>query len=293
MATTVCCQRESEARFEVKEFVSENLCKNPRKVEILLPKNYDVNKDERYAVLYMYDCQNIFHDSLSFTGISWGVKETTEMLANSGIIEPIIVVGIDNAGELRANEYSPKKVVQRTREIDANYFEGKGTYLNNDTLLYSDEFLKFVVEELKPYIDQTYRTIPDREHTAVMGSSLGGLMALYAYIEYPDIFGKAGCVSTHWPISYGDNSCSGVEAYSQIIKERWDTIEHPVKIYFDYGTETIDAGYINKQPIIDKLFHSLGYPSEDYFSKCFINKDHSERSWRERLAIPMTFLFGK
>lgn len=291
--TLGACQRHSDARFETKMFVSENLCKNPRRVEILLPENYDVNKSERYSVLYMYDCQNIFHDSLSFIGVSWGVAETVERLMEQDSIVPLIVVGIDNAEEMRGNEYTPKKLVQRTREKGPNYFDGKGDYLNNDSLLYSDEFLKFVVTELKPYIDSAYRTLPGRENTAIMGSSLGGLMSLYAYLEYPEVFGKAGCVSTHWPINYGDNNTTGTEAYAELIKERWSEIEPPVKIYFDYGTETFDAGYINKQPIIDSLFHELGYPAERYYSRCFEGKDHSERSWRERLSIPLKFLFGK
>lgn len=287
------CQRHSEARFEVKDFVSENLCKNPRRVEIFLPKDYDVDKSKRYSVLYMYDCQNIFHDSLSFIGVSWGVAETVQRLMDADSIAPLIVVGIDNAGEMRGNEYSPKKLVQRTREIDSTYFEGKGEYLNNDSILYSDNLLRFMVTELKPYIDSAYRTLPDRGHTAIMGSSLGGLMSLYAFLEYPEVYGLVGCVSTHWPISYGDNTTSGTKAYAEIIKERWSDIEPPVKLYFDYGTETIDAGYINKQPIIDSLFNELGYPAERYFSRCFEGKDHSERSWRERLAIPLEFLFGK
>ncbi len=291
--TLSACQKHSEARFDVKEFVSENLCKNPRRVEILLPKDYDANKNERYAVLYMYDCQNIFHDSLSFTGVSWGVKETTEMLADSGIIKPLIVVGIDNAGELRGNEYSPKKLVQRTREKDPGYFDGKGDYLNNDSLLYSDKFLKFVVTELKPYIDSTYRTLPDRENTAIMGSSLGGLMSLYAYLEYPEVFGRVGCVSTHWPVNYGDNTTTGTYAYAELVAERWDEIIKPEKLYFDYGTETTDAGYINKQPIIDSLFTALEYPAANYYSKCFEGKDHSERSWRERLPEIMKFLWAE
>ncbi|MBQ6765922.1 MAG: hypothetical protein IJP50_02800 [Paludibacteraceae bacterium] len=291
--TLSACQRQSEARFETKEFVSEYLCKNPRRVEILLPKDYDTNKNERYAVLYMYDCQNIFHDSLSYTGISWGVKETVETLTDSGVITPLIVVGIDNAGELRGNEYSPKKLVQRIREKDPHYFDGKGDYLNNDSLLYSDEFLKFVVSELKPYIDSTYRTLPDRENTAIMGSSLGGLMSLYAVLEYPDVFGKAACISTHWPVNYGDNTTTGTYAYAELVAERWDEIIKPEKLYFDYGTETTDAGYINKQPIIDSLFTALEYPAANYYSKCFEGKDHSERSWRERLPEIMKFLWAE
>jgi predicted alpha/beta superfamily hydrolase len=148
----------------------------------------------------------------------------------------------------------------------------------------SDNYLKFLVHDLKPFIDKAYRTLPDRESTFISGSSMGGMISAYAVSEYPDIFGGAACLSTHWPI--GDGVV--IDWY----KDHWpEAGVH--RIYFDYGTETLDADYEPYQLKMDALMKSRGYrPGEDWITRRFDGADHSPRAWRERFHIPLKFLLS-
>jgi predicted alpha/beta superfamily hydrolase len=140
-----------------------------RRIWIYLPADY-ASSARRYPVLYMHDGQNLFDDFTSFAG-EWGVDESLDSVANA-----CIVVGIDNGGEKRMNEYNPN---------DTEKF-GKGE---------GKEYLAFIVENLKPHIDKQYRTIKDKQHTWMAGSSMGGLISFYAGVYYPHVFGGLGIFS--------------------------------------------------------------------------------------------------
>ena len=143
-----------------------------RDILVYLPPGYDQSQ-ARYPVLYMHDGQNLFDQATSF-GDEWQVDETMEQLSRAGY--PAIVVGLPNQGTARLAEYSPFP--------DAKYGGGQG-----------QAYLAFLVETLKPQIDQTFRTLPDRLHTGMMGSSMGGLISLYALFRFPSVFGGAGVMS--------------------------------------------------------------------------------------------------
>lgn len=143
--------------------------KRARRIWIYLPPQYAVSK-EPYPVLYMQDGQNLFDEATSFSG-EWGVDEMMDTTGN-----PCIVVGIDHGGSKRLTEYNPYD--------NAQFGKGEGK-----------EYLDFIVHTLKPYIDQHYRTAPEREHTGIAGSSMGGLISLYAVLSHPDVFGTAGVFS--------------------------------------------------------------------------------------------------
>jgi len=132
---------------------------------------YEEDDDRRYPVLYMHDGQNLFDASTSFAGVEWGVDEAAQRLIEAGTIEPIIIVGIYNNAD-RMTEYTPRPAGEK-----------------------GDAYARFVVEEVKPFIDQTYRTDPSREKTGVAGSSLGGLISLYMVWAHADTFGRCGGVS--------------------------------------------------------------------------------------------------
>ena len=149
----------------------------------------------------------------------------------------------------------------------------------------SDNYLRFIVEELKPFIDGTYRTQPGRGNTFVIGSSMGGLISAYAISEYPGIFGGAACMSPHWVIGNG-----------AVVK--WLNHHLPSagahRLYFDYGTETLDADYEPYQQQMDEVMRQHGYiAGEDWITLRFDGADHSPRAWRERLHVPLKFLLGK
>jgi glycogen operon protein len=145
---------------------------NRRDILVYLPPEYDANQ-QRYTVVYMHDGQNLFDQATSY-GCEWQVDETMEMLSRAGY--PAIVVGIPNLGEQRIEEYSPFD--------DPQHGGGKGA-----------AYLEFIVRTLKPLIDQQFRTLPDRLHTGIMGSSMGGLISLYAFFQHHDVFGFTGVMS--------------------------------------------------------------------------------------------------
>jgi enterochelin esterase-like enzyme len=148
----------------------------------------------------------------------------------------------------------------------------------------SDLYLRYLVEELKPRIDAAYPTLPERASTFVMGSSMGGLISLYAVEQYPEVFGGAACVSTHWPA--GGNSL--VDAMGAALPPAG---RH--RLYFDYGTETLDAAYEPFQLRMDEHLRAAGYrQGVDWETRAFPGAEHSERSWRERVHIPLRFLLA-
>ena len=165
----------------------------PRNVTVWLPDGYD-RDTRRYAVLYMHAERNLFAPETATGGETWGVAEVLQRLVDAGTVRPAIIVGIDNT-PARSREYMPAKVAALLPD-DTRAALAAGT--GGPPL--SDAYLRFIVERLKPMIDRTYRTDPSRLATFSMGSSMGGLISLYAVAEYPRVFGGAGCLSTHWPL---------------------------------------------------------------------------------------------
>ncbi|MEL6569735.1 MAG: glycoside hydrolase family 97 catalytic domain-containing protein, partial [Pseudomonadota bacterium] len=169
---------------KVSGFPSANVA--AREMQVWLPKGYG-ETDQGYRVLYLHDGQNLFEDERAYTGTSWGVDETLSRLIERGDVEPTIVVALENTWETRWQEYAPEAFINALPEdTRAGIIETAGG------APFSDDYLQFLVEEVKPYIDANYRTRTGREDTAIAGSSMGGLISLYALSEYPDVFGAAG-----------------------------------------------------------------------------------------------------
>jgi predicted alpha/beta superfamily hydrolase len=250
----------------------------PRSVDVWLPPGYFESPKERYPVLYMHDGQNLFDASISYAG-EWGVDEALAKLVASGDARPAIVVGVWNTSR-RFPDYMPRKAFDlASEEQRTNY---RKTFGDGPE---SDGYLRFLVEELKPFVDRTYRTRTDRDDTMVMGSSMGGLISLYAICEYPSVFGRAACVSTHWPAVGG-----AVVDYMR--GKLPDPATH--RIYFDFGTEGLDAQYEPYQLRADEIVRAAGYvDGRNWTTRKFTGEDHNETSWRKRAHIPLTFLLGR
>lgn len=170
-----------------------------------------------------------------------------------------------------------------------NTYRSGGQSIFSGLAISSDDYLKFLVKELKPFIDQTYSTYTDRTHTYVAGSSMGGLISLYALCEYPTVFGGAACLSTHWPGLFSmDNNPVPAAFFSYLKKNLPSPQQH--RIYFDHGTETLDAMYASLQLQVDAIMKERGYDSSQWISRSWPGQDHSERSWRSRLDVPLVFL---
>ena len=166
---------------------------DPRKVTVWLPSSYRPG-GPRHSVLYMHDGQNLFDKADAGYGMEWQIDEVLDRLIAENKVRPTIVVAIWNTPK-RLREYVPSKAF---RHLPPGYMDRVRGLYGGDPL--SDGYLKFIVRELKPRIDRSYRVRTDRANTVIMGSSMGALISLYAINEYPRVFGGAGMVSTHWPL---------------------------------------------------------------------------------------------
>jgi len=269
----------------------------PRKVHVWLPDGFEQNG--KHDVLYMHDGQMLFDAKTTWNKQDWGVDEIAGRLINEQKTRPFIVVAIDNGGtSLRHSEYFPEKplsyLTPSFRESLYEIKRGPNTPLFGKPV-HSDDYLSFIVFDLKPYIDSNFNVNTGREYTFLMGSSMGGLISLYGVLEYPNIFGGSANMSTHWPGIFpkniGDVSPVSGAFFSYIADHLPKANQH--KIYFDYGDKTLDAFYPPLQKQVDKLFIEQGYDKEHFTSDFYPGALHDEVSWQKRLDQPLLFLFGK
>lgn len=230
----------------------------PRDVIVWLPPGYYENTEQRYPVLYMHDGQNIIDPETSFLGIDWQIDEIADSLIKLNKIEPIIIVGVYNTTN-RRTEYS---------ENDTGY-----------------AYIDFLVSELKPMIDKRYRTKPERENTAVAGSSMGGLISFMAAWEKPEVFAKAACLSPAFKIGKYD-FVDNVLSYEGKLKD--------IFFYIDNGgiglEDSLQAG-------IDEMLtaiKNIGYQEGENF--VWVKDkfaEHNESAWAERAHLFLKLFFGK
>lgn len=250
-----------------------------RNVDVWLPPGYAQNPERRYPVVYMHDGQNLFDPATSMGNVDWAVDEAMTGLIARGEARPAIIVGVWNTNK-RREEYMPQRAVTRVMPMNV---PGASDLQPGDII--SDSYLAFLVEELKPFIDASYRTLPGRADTSVMGSSMGGLISQYAMSKYPDVFGGAGCVSTHWPAGDGI-------ALDDFAAHLPDPTTH--RYWFDYGTQTLDAGYEPYQRRADEILRKAGYvEGQNWITRKFEGAEHSEKAWRVRVDQPLVFLLGR
>jgi predicted alpha/beta superfamily hydrolase len=262
---------------ELPNFMTANV--SVRNVEVYLPPDYDTTK--AYPVLYMHDGNNLFQTGRSYTGDEWGVDEAMDSLRYDWI-----VVGPFNSEE-RTLDYMPAKpydAVADSIEVFMREQPEEAAVRFGGKLPKSDAYLRFLVEELKPHIDRSFSTRPERDYTMVMGSSMGGLISCYAMGEYPEVFGQAACLSTHWPALNG--------VFLEYLKSGLPT-PHPEgsRIWMDHGTGTLDSLYAPYQAKANALMEANGWqPRENWEYRLYPGAIHDENSWRARLPDVFAFL---
>jgi len=280
----------SSGRIErMADFASKHVA--PRAVDIWLPDGYSAVK--RYNVLYMHDGQNLFDGRLHMSGKAWDVHLALTRLVAARRVPDTIVVGIWNSGETRYAEYYPQKVLAYADEATRReYVEqaSKGKLL-------ADAYLRFIVEELKPVIDAKYATRPGPASTFVAGSSMGGLISLYALCEYPQIFGGAAALSTHWvgkPTAWGRertrNAALPLAAMTYLSQKLPPATSH--RIYTDRGDDWLDALYEPAHRMVEEVLRDRGYTEASAMTRIFYGTGHNEADWAARLEIPLAFLMG-
>ncbi|WP_411767316.1 alpha/beta hydrolase [Winogradskyella sp. A3E31] len=262
----------------------------PRPVDIWLPEDYSIEK--KYSVLYMHDGQMLFDSTTTWNKQEWKVDEWAAQLMNEGKAKDFIVVAIHNIPEIRWQDLFPQKAFKLIDKSVQEKLLSESANANIDTKFNGDNYLNFLVKELKPIIDNTYSVYPNKENTFVMGSSMGGLMSMYAVAEYSDVFGGAACISTHWvgAAPREDNPMPDA-IFSYMENNLPKAGSH--KLYFDYGNQTLDQHYPQYAPRVDAILKEKGYTNEDSKNLFFEGTDHSENSWNARLDQPLLFLLNK
>lgn len=240
------------------------------RVWVLLPPGYDRHPDRRFPVFYLHDGQNLFDDATSFVG-EWQADEIATALIAEGRIRPVILVGIDHAGVHRVDEYTPTR--------DAAHDAGGR----------AADHARFVVEELKPFIDRTYRTLAGREHTAVGGASLGGLVSIYLVQKHPDVFGSVMALS---PSLWWDDS-----ALLRAIQPT-DPWVARTRAWIDIGdSEAPDDPAANLRNVtsirlLQILFDRAGRAEgRDVILRVVNGGRHNELAWSDRFDDVLLFLF--
>jgi pimeloyl-ACP methyl ester carboxylesterase len=264
---------------------------DPRRVVVWLPDGYRPH-GRKYAVLYMHDGQNLFDKATAGYGMEWEIDETLGRLIREKKVRPTIVVGIWNTPK-RLQEYVPSKAFD---SLPADYRGRIAALYGGEPL--SDGYLKFIVRELRPAIDRRFNVATDRANTIIMGSSRGSLISLYAINQYPRIFGGAGMMSTHWPLFMKPDGQSVSQPEYEVVSAAFERYLAPAlpdpathRLYFDHGSETLDAIYARYQARVDKVVERRGYrQGVNWMTRSFPGQKHNEISWASRVDVPLQFL---
>lgn len=241
---------------------------NRRRIQVYLPPGYEAEAERRYPVLYVHDGQNVFDASTAYTGVEWGLDETAERLIAAGRIAPLIIVAVDNTPD-RRDEYSVA--------VDAARGGGKGGH-----------YLAFLCDTLKPFIDRTYRTRPDREHTGILGSSMGGLISASALLDRSSVFSRAGVISP--ALFWSDRAI--IEQYRGVAAP-----PRPVRLWLDIGSlegaelSTFSRAVQDCESLAAILRERGWSEGSDFRYELIPGGRHHERDWAARADRILEYLF--
>jgi predicted alpha/beta superfamily hydrolase len=241
---------------------------NRRDVLVYLPAGYRRFLRRRYPVLYLNDGQNIFDAATAFGGVEWGVDETAQRLVRKKLIEPLIIVAVANTGNDRIHEYTPTRAVA---------LAGKQKNIRSRGL--ARKYGKFLTAELKPFIDENYRTRPEAEFTGLGGSSLGGLLTMTLGLWFPHVFSRLAVMS---PSVWWDD---------QVIVRMVEALEDklPLRIWLDIGTHEI--GWERTRDLRDALVEKGWHLHDDLQHIEAEGAGHTETAWAARVDPMLRFLF--
>lgn len=262
----------------------------PRNIDVWLPDDFISGKD--YGVLYMHDGQMLFDSTSTWNRQSWDMDETGANFQSEK--NRFIIVGIWNSGTGRHADYFPQKPFEAMSQPEKDSLTAQLQRAGRTKAVFSpvsDQYLKFITEELKPAIEKKYGVRSDRKHTWIAGSSMGGLISLYAICEYPHVFGGAACLSTHWPGTFSLENNPFPDAFRTYLSRKLPS-PRKHRIFFDLGDQTLDAMYPPLQRQVDDVMHKAGY-RKNRVTLYLMGEDHSERSWRKRMPAALNFLFNQ
>jgi predicted alpha/beta superfamily hydrolase len=264
-----------------------------RNIDIWLPEGYVPTK--KYAVLYMHDGQMLFDANTTWNKTAWDIDDVASKLIETHKVKEFIIVGIWNDGNTRHADYFPQQPYESLSGAQKDGISAKLQKMGKSKEVFapqSDAYLKFLVTELKPIIDAKYSIYKDVKHTFIAGSSMGGLISMYAICEYPDVFGAAICMSTHWPGIFEIENNPIPDAFINYMEDHLPNPKNH-KFYFDYGDQTLDALYPPLQKRVDQLMKKKGFTNKNWRTKYFPGENHSEQAWNKRVAIPLLMVLKK
>ncbi|MEI6026983.1 MAG: alpha/beta hydrolase-fold protein [Betaproteobacteria bacterium] len=256
-----------------------------RHVDVWLPADYSPAR--RYQVLYMHDGQMLFDAATTWNKQAWDVHLTVDRLVRAGRLAPTLIVGVWNSGRSRHSEYYPEKFLPYVEAGTREPFVTKAL----QGAPRADAYLRFLVEELKPAIDARFATLPGRESTFLMGSSMGALISIYALSEYPQVFGGAAGLSVHWVGTGEPNAALPLAAFNYL-RDRLGAPQGR-RLYMDRGTTELDAIYGPYQTFVDEIVRDRGWGAGQVMSRVFEGTGHNERAWAARLEVPLSFMMGR
>lgn len=263
-----------------------------RTIDVWLPEDYSY--DKKYDVLYMHDGQMLFDNTNTWNNQEWQVDEAAAKLMADGKVRPFIVVGIWNGEKNRYPEYFPEKVYRSLPLLERTLIKIRLMIQSRSLapigdFFTGDNYVKFLSNELVPFIDNNFSVNKGPQYRVLAGSSMGALISWYTMFERPDVFGGAIAMSTHWPGMYDvDNPFP--QGFEDYIRDNIQRLNGH-KVYFDLGDQTLDANYPALQKRIDAIFDA-SYSEQLWRSDFFPGHKHDEASWSSRIHIPITFMFS-
>ncbi len=281
--------QETGGLIEYESIAAEGL--PDQRLTIWLPPGYDATTG-RYPVLYMHDGHNLFDVAKSNFNKIWAADKAMLAAVATGKVEPHIIIGIWAPGPDRYRQYLPRSAYDAApAAVRAQMDAAAGGEV------VSDRYLAWIAGPLKAWVDSSFRTRTGRDDTAIVGSSMGGLMSCYAFLEAPQVFGKAGCVSSHWPAV----DPRAVEGEDSGVKQLWDAwlatrLGQPDgrRVWMDHGTATLDQYYAPYQAVVDARFTASGWQKgRDWESRVYEGAEHEENAWAARLPEIFGWLLAK
>lgn len=242
------------------------ILQNRRNLSVYLPPKYPQESQRRFPVLYMHDGQNVFDGATSYIpSQEWRADESAESLINAGLIEPIIIVAIDNAQADRGNEYLPWRI-----KLGNNEMGGK-----------ADLYGKMLTDEVMPLVNAKYRTKTGPANTGLLGSSFGGVITSYLGITRPDVFGKLGIVSP------------SVWVNQRELLKTVKPVKNRQRIWIDMGTKEGESAVPDARALFE-AYKSAGWrEGKDITLVIDGNAEHNELAWSRRMMSILTYLFGR
>lgn len=262
-----------------------------QRLSIWLPPGYDAS-DARYPVLYMHDGHNLFDVKNSNFNKIWAADNAMLAAVQSGKVEPHIIIGIWAPGRDRHRQYLPRSLYDMTSGNLRAQMDG----MTSGGVI-SQAYLAWIAGPLKNWVDTSFRTRTGRNDTAIVGSSMGGLMSCYAFLEAPKVFGRAGCISSHWP-AVDPRAITADEAQLKALWDGWFAARLGApdgrRVWMDHGTATLDQFYAPYQQAVDARFAAAGWQKgRDWESKVYEGAEHEENAWAARLPEVLGWLLAK